>query len=223
MTMTCEELHELAPELALGIADGDRRAAALDHLAGCDGCREELVRLTRSVDAVLATAPAVEPPSGFEVRALSTFEPVAPPPRRRPPLLAAAAAVLAIIALLAASAAIVNSRNDRPTEQAASAADASLLAPDGTDVGNVRIERTSAGGGATRSTLVVSVDAGAPEGRYRVQCDYESGRPYGAGQLAVGPDGLASWRADVAVPTYDLRRVRLISTTGDANLEAEFT
>jgi hypothetical protein len=222
MTMGCDELRDLAPELALGVAVGDERAAALDHLSDCDACREELVHLTRVVDAVVATAPAVEPPSGFEVRALSTFEPVAPSRRPRLPLLAAAAAVI-ILAILGASAAIVNSRDDRPTQQATSAANASLLAPDGREVGSVRIERTSTGGGATRSTLVVSVDAGAPEGRYRVQCDYESGRPYGAGQLEVGPNGLATWRADVTVPTYDLRRVRLISTTGDANLESEFT
>ena len=86
----------------------------------------------------------------------------------------------------------------------------------------MRVVRTAADGGPTRSELVVSIGGGAPQGTYRVQCDYDSGRPYGAGDLEVGPDGLSRWSATVSVPTYDLRRVRLISTAGDANLEAEF-
>ena len=37
MSADCERLRELAPELALGIADGEERAWALEHLADCAG------------------------------------------------------------------------------------------------------------------------------------------------------------------------------------------
>lgn len=229
MTMDCAAFREVAPELALGIAVGDERAAALDHLGGCRDCRAELAGLAIAVDALVATAPAVEPPSGFEVRALSTFEPAPAPaePRHRVRrVLALAAAIIVAVAILGAGSAILFDRGDRPSNEVAappaSGSTASLTAPDGSEVGTVSVERTAVDGGSTRSELVVSVDAGAPEGSYRVQCDYESGRPYGAGHLEVGPDGTSEWRAAVSVPTYDLRRVRLISTSGDDNLEAEF-
>jgi len=35
--MGCEQVRELAPELALGIAEGEERDAALRHLDGCGG------------------------------------------------------------------------------------------------------------------------------------------------------------------------------------------
>ena len=98
--------------------------------------------------------------------------------------------------------------------------DGVLQTLDGSAVGQVSIENPTryASGG---SELVVSVDAGAPTGTYRVQCDYESGRPYDAGVITVGADGVPRWSAKVTVPTYDLRRVRLVNTEGADNLEAQ--
>ena len=37
--MRCDEARELAPELALGIVDGEERAEALRHLSACADCR----------------------------------------------------------------------------------------------------------------------------------------------------------------------------------------
>ena len=42
MSFDCERLNEIAPELALGIAAGEDRARALDHLAGCANCRAHI-------------------------------------------------------------------------------------------------------------------------------------------------------------------------------------
>ncbi|HWJ62935.1 MAG TPA: hypothetical protein VNS19_13285 [Acidimicrobiales bacterium] len=230
MRAACAAFREVAPELALGIAVGDERAAALDHLSGCDDCRRELARLAEAVDAVVLTAPAAEPPSGFEVRALATFEPAAPaapvPLRRRPVprrVALAVAAVLLVVTAVVGARAVTSSDGGSGSELATGSRTSAVLAsPEGTPRGAVRVERAEAPGGGWTSQLVVSVDAGTPAGTYRVECDYETGRPYRAGELTVGPDGLDEWRATVSVPTYDLRRVRLISADDDANLEAEF-
>ncbi|HEY8525836.1 MAG TPA: zf-HC2 domain-containing protein [Acidimicrobiales bacterium] len=67
---TCDQMRELAPDLALGLLTGAERAAALDHLEGCAACRAEVASLTDVGEAVLALAPEVEPPPGFTARVL---------------------------------------------------------------------------------------------------------------------------------------------------------
>jgi len=97
--MSCERTRELAPELALGLLDGEQRAQALRHLADCPDCRREVAQLAAVADELLMLAPEREPPAGFESRVLARLQP--PPalarPRRRvrrvlAPLAAAAAA-----------------------------------------------------------------------------------------------------------------------------------
>ncbi|HEY1275858.1 MAG TPA: zf-HC2 domain-containing protein [Thermoleophilaceae bacterium] len=73
--MTCEETRELAPELALGIADGAERAQALSHLAQCADCRRAVAELSEVTDELLMLAPEHEPPVGFESRVLARLEP----------------------------------------------------------------------------------------------------------------------------------------------------
>lgn len=58
----------LAPEIALGIADGEERAEALRHLSACSECRREVEELSRVSDELLMAAPVAEPPTGFEAR-----------------------------------------------------------------------------------------------------------------------------------------------------------
>jgi hypothetical protein len=224
LSPACAAFHEVAPELALGVAEGDQRAAALDHLVGCQACRGELDRLTATVDAVVQIAPEAEPPTGFETRALAAFAPVEHRPVARRRVLLAAAAVLAIVAAGIGVRALVDGDGPAtPSEQVAAAQESAPLAnPHDVEVGTVRVERRAGPDGASASDLVVSVDAGGPVGTFRVECDYESGRSYRAGSVEIGADGLDDWRTTVAVPTYDLTRVRLVSTSGNDNLEAEF-
>jgi hypothetical protein len=98
----CERIRELAPELALGIADGEQRAEALEHLANCADCRAHLESLARVADELLLLAPPLEPPLGFEDRVAARIAPapVAAPPRRRwrPALALGAAVCLAAVA-----------------------------------------------------------------------------------------------------------------------------
>src|SRR5262249_40061210 len=82
MNSHCEETRELAPELALGIAVGEERADALDHIATCPQCRRHLEELSTVADEMLLLAPSMEPPAGVESRVLGEM---APASRKRRP------------------------------------------------------------------------------------------------------------------------------------------
>lgn len=108
MDPRCEETRELAPELALGIVEGEERGRALEHLADCPDCRRRVDELSEVADELLLLAPHREPPVGFESKVLSEVLPAPPKRRRRRRLslvlapaaaaFAAAAIVLAIVA-----------------------------------------------------------------------------------------------------------------------------
>jgi hypothetical protein len=108
----CDEVQGVLSELALGIADGEERAQALEHVSDCAGCRQELERQSAAADELLLLAPGQEPPIGFELRVLQTIQ---PPRERRRVLfrwLMPATAVLAAIAVTA-GAMFVGTRDDR--------------------------------------------------------------------------------------------------------------
>lgn len=69
--LTCSEARDLAPEVALGIAEARERARLLGHVAACTECQALVGRLSRLVDDLVALAPAHEPPAGFESRVLA--------------------------------------------------------------------------------------------------------------------------------------------------------
>jgi hypothetical protein len=79
--MSCEQVRELAPELAIGIADGQDRDAALRHAAACPDCRQLISELSSVVDDLLLLAPSHEPPPGFASRTVARISP--PVTRRR--------------------------------------------------------------------------------------------------------------------------------------------
>ncbi|MGB3411664.1 MAG: hypothetical protein WBA45_10730 [Microthrixaceae bacterium] len=260
----CDSCREIAVELALGIAVGDERAVALEHLTDCPACRRELSGLTAALDALMSIAPSEDPPTGFEDRVLKTFarttDTVAsdavngevvseegvpdtglagtPQDRttsllvpllgnRRARVLSGAVATLLVIAGILGVVALVGHDGARPAsneiaQTSANRLEGVLRTPDGADIGRVTLDTTTGSSGSQGSDaeLVVSLDSAVPAGSYRVECDYESGHPYTAGVLHSSPDGLDEWRGTITVPTYDLRRVRLVSTTGGPNLEA---
>jgi hypothetical protein len=147
MKPTCEQVRALAPELALGIADAGERAAVVDHLDQCPGCREELAGLSDVVDELLLLGPEAEPPLGFESRVMARVAveaadgraPVVPltTTRRRSRIRTAVIAVAAAVVAAVGTAAVV--RHDEPNPPAISASDrfAVLHGKDGSDVGRV--------------------------------------------------------------------------------------
>ena len=81
--MRCEEIRDLAAEIALGIADGEERAEALRHLSTCADCRRAVEELSEVADELLMLAPVQEPPAGFESRVVEAMGLREPPRRRR--------------------------------------------------------------------------------------------------------------------------------------------
>jgi hypothetical protein len=69
--MGCDQVRDLAPELALGVAEGQERDAALRHLTGCAGCRQLVADLSTVGDELLSLVPPRDPPRGFESRVLA--------------------------------------------------------------------------------------------------------------------------------------------------------
>src|SRR3712207_1188722 len=70
---TCDEIRALAPEVTLGIASGEERAALLGHVATCEACRKFVRELSTLSDELLVAAPVHEPPVGFETRVLEAI------------------------------------------------------------------------------------------------------------------------------------------------------
>lgn len=70
MADRCDETCQVAAELALGIADGEERARAHEHLASCPECRRAVEELSVVADDLLLLAPVKEPSAGFEARVL---------------------------------------------------------------------------------------------------------------------------------------------------------
>lgn len=102
MDPRCEEFRELAPELAVGIVEGEERGRALEHLADCPDCRRRVEELSEVADGLLLATPHREPPVGFESKVLSEVLPAPPKRRRRRRLalvLTPAAAALASVAV----------------------------------------------------------------------------------------------------------------------------
>lgn len=233
--LDCAGAREIAPDLAVGLADGDERAAVLEHVAHCEPCREELDRLAATVDAVLLAAPSIEPPEGFAARVIDALDGVASPPAtpadaaaaasapvplrprrsRRARALVVAVAVASAAAVIAAVLAVVP-RDPSPPEAASVGAGLRALGGETLRVGPLTTTDGRAAGqvfayqGRPSWLMVTLTDAVAP-GTYAVECEYEVGESFTAGTVAVdGGPAPAVWSTAVPVPLDELTRVRLV-------------
>jgi hypothetical protein len=82
--MGCDQVRELASELALGIAAGEERDRALRHLSGCPDCRRLVAELSSVGDELLLLAPERQPPPEFESRVLADLRQLASSPSPGP-------------------------------------------------------------------------------------------------------------------------------------------
>ncbi len=115
-TSPCESFDGVAAELALGIATGEQRAAALAHAAGCEHCSPRLRELSAAADGLLLLAPQSEPSLGFESalqKRIEASQQSRPPRRGLPRLRIALPGLLAFAAVLLLGASWIGSRNDR--------------------------------------------------------------------------------------------------------------
>ena len=104
MTSDCARLHEVAPELALGVLVGAERGQALAHLALCSECRHFVDEMSEVADSLLLLAAEAEAPLGFESRVVARL--AADHPRRRQWRWIATAAAAVVLAAAATGIAV---------------------------------------------------------------------------------------------------------------------
>ena len=98
----CEEIRDLLPELALGVAEGEERGILLEHLADCPRCRQRLAELAEVADEILLLAPTRRASRGLRDPRPRRVQPRAHPPPPVPLrlLIPAAAAAVAVAATM---------------------------------------------------------------------------------------------------------------------------
>lgn len=213
--MTCAELENLAAELAVGAVSGTERARALDHLAGCRGCRDLVDQLARVADSLLLLAPVAEPPPRFESGVLSRMG--VPTARRkwlsRSRRAAVAAMVAAVAALSGAGAAWQMGGDGGPTGLR------TALVRDDQDRWTCRAVIY----GENPTWLVVSLDRvdglNAAFSVEALRTDGSSPVPLGTFVLQDGHGTLAS---TVDLPADDLHSVRILDAGGRVRYEVKF-
>ena len=238
--MGCEQVTELAPELALGVADGHERGSALHHMSGCQTCRRLVRDLSAVTDDLLLLAPEREAPRGLEDRvldAISFGEPdrtnvprVVPAPRRRSMLgrawrVTLVAAGLALALVVGASGVFLGTAGDRRLADQYRAVlgvgqgsffAASPVWSDTREVG------TAWGYQGDPSWVFVSLRT--PEGDrgwYRAWLVTSDGRRIPLGRAELG-GGAAAWGHNLPVDLTAARALILEPEGGGADLVATF-
>ena len=219
----CAKTREVLPELALGIADGEQRALALEHIAGCSDCRRELEQLSSLADELIALAPQREPPPGFENRVLDRLnvrQTRRRPATRRVRRLAFAAALAAVAAAtaLAMSASYSSDRNLAAQYRAALQGahgkyfqSARLNSPARQEAGIVFAYQGSP------SWLFYTLNGRYAGGLYKEQIVTRSGRTL---TLPAFRPVDESWGIATPVPVRDIALVKLIRQSGGTALKA---
>jgi hypothetical protein len=219
----CAETRDVLAELALGIADGEERALALEHIAGCATCRRQLEELSAVTDDLIALAPRREPPAGFEGRVLGRLRAghrPRRPARRHLRRLSFAAAVVAAAAATAVAMNVSYSSDRQLASQYRAALQgahgkyfqsARFRTPEGDQVGTVF------GYQGSPSWLFYVLSGPYSSGLYREQIVTRAGRT-----VTLPPFRLvdASWGIATPIPLRDIAVVRLIPGRGGATLEA---
>jgi hypothetical protein len=231
--VSCEHVREVAPDIALGLLTGEERAAALDHLEGCEACRAEVASLAVTADEVLLASPGAEPPPGFAERVLSrltaeraagdvlpgvsgaprtdragTPAPRATRHRRRLRVVALAAAAAVLVAVVG----LVAVRRD-----GGGVADEVAVAVMRTGGGHVVGEVTAAGDDPTRVTVdvpgwgeILERWGGAPAGHYWLVAEHQDGTRTMRALTADVDD----WSMQVDAPVGDIAAVSMVDSDG---------
>ncbi len=209
--VSCAEMRDLAPELALGVLSGIPRANALAHLDGCPACRSMVDEMAALGDSLLLLAPETEPPPGFAQRLKDRREPA--PSRARPrwrlPALAAgavaAAAALGVVVGLGAQSAPDFRVGHPATVHALGGRElsAAVLRNQGHQVGQVFVYA------GRPSWVFMTIDADRPTQRLTCEVDTKQGATVVVGSFTVS-EGYRSWGSTVAVQPDQIQGVRLV-------------
>lgn len=219
----CKHAEELIAEIALGIADAEQRAVALDHISNCTECGARLRETTRLADELLMLAPSEQPPPGFEERVIHELDSRSIArgwiwPRFRVAAVAAIAAVVAgagVWLALADDREVADGYRSNLAEVQGEDFDAaSLYAPGELEVGQVF------GYQGSPSWTLVAIDSSAvpvPAGSYRLQLVTDSGRRVPFETIAIDSAGRGSEGGAIPIDFRDVAEVRMLGAApGDA-------
>ena len=212
--LSCPDVEELAPELALGTLPGDQRSAVLAHLDGCTDCRRLLSKLSDTADSLLLMAPEVEPPPGFTRRVMAGLKP-AQPRRWRPVALAAAAALACGVAL-----GYVPGHLGSGSRSVATVTVASFVRS-GAESTEPLSGQVYARAGNPSWVFMTLHGAGSDES-YACELVLKDGRTVPIGSFTMR-GGVGSWGRAVDVTLSDVRLVQLRNAQGDLVAEAALT
>jgi hypothetical protein len=229
--MRCEQVRELAPELALDVATGEERDVALRHVATCSECRRLISELSTVGEELLLQVPQHEPPVGFESRVLAAIaEPTTssrPEARSRPrrwlTAVVVAAAVVLATALGAGSMFLATAGDRRLAEgyravlvegQGSFFAAAPLEGPQGR-IGTVF------GYQGRPSWIMVSLPDPVGEQRFRLWALTDGGRYLALGDVVLDSDD-RTWGRQIPVDLSELRELRFVGSDDQATFTASF-
>jgi hypothetical protein len=214
--------REALPELALGIADGEQRALALEHIGGCSDCRRELEELSSLADELVALAPRHEPPPGFEDRVLDRLH--VRQRRRRPARRLYRLAFVAAVPAVAVATALVMSGSYSSDLRLADQYRAALMNAHGTFFQSARLRAPTG-----QVAGIVFAYQGSPswmfytlDGRYRSGLYKEQIVTRSGSTLALPAFTLVngSWGIATPVPVRDIALVKLIPKPDSGTLRA---
>jgi hypothetical protein len=172
--LTCAQVQEAAPELALGILGGAERAEVVHHVDHCARCQALVAQYAEAADALPLLAPELEPPAGFETRVLARLGAPKRRSRRRALVLAAVAAALAAILSITVVRVVESTTgNDTAAPVAVKMVDGSAKLPAGWAYVTNGV------------SVAVNVDYGIPDGQYTVRVDPAAGSAHDLGTMTV--------------------------------------
>lgn len=206
----CAEVRELIPELAMGVAPGDERAMALNHLTTCAECRQVLEETSEIVDELLLLAPQHEPPPGFDAKVIDAVSGEQPRRWKISKGLIAAAAIILAASLGAGLTRWAGAEDRQLADQYRQTLDvangdylraADLTGADG-EAGHVFAYQ------GNPSWVFISVED-APSGVHRVRYVTNDGVTHWLGVCTVR-HGQGSWGTAIDVPVYALDSIELV-------------
>jgi Putative zinc-finger len=211
--LSCAEVRELAPELALGILGGAERAEVVVHVNGCARCQAYVAELTEAADVIPQLVPDAEPPAGFEARVLRRLGDDRRRRRRR--WVASAAAVAAAATIVSITVVRVIESGDSPSTPVA-APTTLARAPVAVAMQDTT-SRLPAGWAYVSGThgLAVTVSYGVVSGGYAVQVKSPHGRAETLGTMTIA-ESHGSWTGRSTRPITSGSSIALVDAGGAA-------
>lgn len=203
----CSPFREDLSEVALGVAEGRRRAEVLNHVGTCSQCAVELERLLDVTDLLIELAPRVEPPVGFESRVTRQHRGGRASPRhahvhRRVIRMAASALLLVIVGFTLG---ILSRSSNAPATR--TEVSSSVLTAHGRIIGRVLHSSQSP------AWMYVMVKPNALAGPVSCQVVLANHRIVTVGQFVL-TNGYDSWGVALASSLRDVRSARLVDAGG---------